>query len=307
MKRTIQAFVRKIYPPDLTIRHARTSLVLAMKNTLTLIFLLALIQSVAQTPAYFENDQKWIGNELQSGILAPGCLLNNDYLYYIDGDTSITGYTYKKLMRKGWTNETGLCYTPPAYYEMFYCGFRQVGTKIYINIVGEDSLYVDYDLNVGDTLAPCYLMPDPGSIGDSNFIVQSIDSVLFSTGYHKRFHFNYYPSPNDTLPYYLLEGVGVYSSNGLSGIDWMDQIIPMPFEWEGTITCYLQNDILEYGSGGCNLNAFDFNVGIEEHAILPKVLIKTVDLMGREVENTPNTVLIQIFTDGTTERVFTPE
>lgn len=48
-------------------------------------------------------------------------------------------------------------------------------------------------------------------------------------------------------------------------------------------------------------------VGVEEHAKEPKELIKTVDLIGRETEDKPNTVLIYIYSDGTTEKVFRVE
>ena len=207
-------------------------------------------------------------------------------------------------MRKGWWNEAGFCYTPPEYSDEFGFGFRQDGRKIFINRFGQDALYIDYNLNVGDTITPCSLISDPSSYGDSNFIVQSIDSVLFSSGYHRRFHFNNYGGFTDTIPYYLLEGVGVFSNTGASGLDHMLFIINEPFEWIGTINCYLQNDILEYGSGFCDLNEFNFSVGLQENELQPKTNVKIVDLLGRETEDKPNTLLIYIYSDGTSEKVF---
>ena len=41
--------------------------------------------------------------------------------------------------------------------------------------------------------------------------------------------------------------------------------------------------------------------------ICTKELIKIVNLMGQEVEYTPNTVLIYQYSDGTSEKVFTIE
>jgi hypothetical protein len=46
-------------------------------------------------------------------------------------------------------------------------------------------------------------------------------------------------------------------------------------------------------------------IGIEEqHLKNNKKLIKVVDIMGRETENKPNTLLIYIYSDGTSEKVF---
>jgi len=46
------------------------------------------------------------------------------------------------------------------------------------------------------------------------------------------------------------------------------------------------------------------NVGIEELTQGEKELVKIVDLMGREVAPQKNRVLIYVYSDGTTERVF---
>ena len=44
--------------------------------------------------------------------------------------------------------------------------------------------------------------------------------------------------------------------------------------------------------------------GIEENSNSPKQLIKITDLMGRETTYKPNTILIYVYDDGTSERVF---
>ena len=48
-------------------------------------------------------------------------------------------------------------------------------------------------------------------------------------------------------------------------------------------------------------------VGLNELSNTPKQLIKIVDLMGRETPYKPNTVLIYVFDDGSTEKVFKME
>ena len=56
-------------------------------------------------------------------------------------------------------------------------------------------------------------------------------------------------------------------------------------------------------STSCN-NACTSTIGIEELSNSPKQLLKIVDLMGRETPFKPNTVLIYVYDDGSTERVF---
>jgi len=48
-------------------------------------------------------------------------------------------------------------------------------------------------------------------------------------------------------------------------------------------------------------------IGINELSNTPKELVKIVDLMGRETPYKPNTVLIYVFDDGSTEKVFKME
>ena len=51
----------------------------------------------------------------------------------------------------------------------------------------------------------------------------------------------------------------------------------------------------------CNVGLYDKSAPNE------KVVIRITDLMGRDTENKPNTPLIYIYSDGTTERVFKME
>lgn len=54
--------------------------------------------------------------------------------------------------------------------------------------------------------------------------------------------------------------------------------------------------------------AYNCNIGISEfNSNQPKKLIKIVNLLGQEVEYTPNAVLIYQYSDGTSEKVFTIE
>ena len=59
-------------------------------------------------------------------------------------------------------------------------------------------------------------------------------------------------------------------------------------------------------SEDCN-NLCSTILDVEEISSTPKELIKIVNLMGRETECKPNTVLIYMYSDGTTEKVFKVE
>jgi Leucine-rich repeat (LRR) protein len=71
------------------------------------------------------------------------------------------------------------------------------------------------------------------------------------------------------------------------------------FDWE--------IDNINSFSSDCN-NSCSGSLGITElNSNQPKELIKIVNLLGQEVEYTPNTVLIYQYSDGTSEKVFTIE
>lgn len=47
--------------------------------------------------------------------------------------------------------------------------------------------------------------------------------------------------------------------------------------------------------------------GLEENYLQDKTLVHVLDLMGKETENRPNTLLLYVYSDGTTEKVFRVE
>jgi hypothetical protein len=56
-----------------------------------------------------------------------------------------------------------------------------------------------------------------------------------------------------------------------------------------------------YYSSYCDNNC---TTNLEEQSLKPIEVVKIVDLMGREVKDISNTVLIYIYSDGTSEKVF---
>jgi hypothetical protein len=68
----------------------------------------------------------------------------------------------------------------------------------------------------------------------------------------------------------------------------------------------IHNGVLYVALGGNNtIVTYDLTASIDElHSFGNKELVKIVDLMGREVSYEKNKVLIYVYSDGTTERIF---
>ena len=84
-------------------------------------------------------------------------------------------------------------------------------------------------------------------------------------------------------------------------------------KYNSNLNCIEVDDVAWSNSNWANIDAntsFSTScanpctLGIKELYYTPKELIKIVDLMGRETPFKPNTVLIYVYEDGTTERVF---
>lgn len=266
------------------------------------------ITTRAQTPDYFNNAPVWKIHHEQSGTLGPGCYEDWNYIYYIAGDSTIGAYTYKKLNKKGWWQEAGMCYTPKSYFDNTSALLRQSGRRIYSYDPNYgDTLFVDYLLNIGDTLKNCAII-EYASFPDASYVVEDVDSVSIAGNYHRRLHFSHQSGPQDSTGYLLLEGIGTYSVNQwmvMSEIFYFPIVAAQPFEATFEIECYSQNGTVLYGDTSCSIAGFDFNLGLElpENKEDMKV-VRVLDMMGRETEDKPNTLLIHIFSDGTTKKVF---
>ncbi|MDC0339220.1 hypothetical protein OAN33_06750 [Flavobacteriales bacterium] len=74
---------------------------------------------------------------------------------------------------------------------------------------------------------------------------------------------------------------------------------------------YIVGGMVWDGSDGQDFSVFKLGpdlVPVEEYnSKQPKELIKIINLLGQEVEYTPNTILIYQYSNGTSEKVFTLE
>ncbi|MDO9184366.1 MAG: T9SS type A sorting domain-containing protein [Bacteroidia bacterium] len=177
-----------------------------MKKIITLI-VLTIIINCARGQNYFplplDSTIIWRVdfNGQDASNACPSC--NIPYQYITNGDTIIHSILYTKIKATGWYNCAN-----------WSCGFGVQGgyrgairedtieKKIYFILANdtiEKTLY-DFTQNVGDTVNSVL----SGFLGP--FIIESIDSILIGTLYHKRFNLNYiYTS--------LIEGIG--STSGL--------------------------------------------------------------------------------------------
>jgi hypothetical protein len=153
-----------------------------MKIALLTILCFFALNSKAQT--YFDNDSRW---RFIGAVENWGCQENDDYMYFVDGDSLINGQTYKLLIRKGYRtrypwNGTGNCPDTSFHYEIENSLVRQDGKKIFEIPIGDsvEHILYDFDLQMGDSV---FIMQNYLHIGQ----VVAIDSFLVNGEYNKRF------------------------------------------------------------------------------------------------------------------------
>jgi hypothetical protein len=203
----------------------------------------------AQVPDYFANHPEWRMNTA-FGVNGP-CVTEIDYVLYVQGDTVIGPYTYKKMRTRGtyhyiYVMSPG-CSETDHFADLPNMLLRQDSTRIWqYNNLGDELLY-DFNLQVGDTLP----MGGYNSTFDT-IVVDSISTLMVSNAPRKVFHLS-------TDPFNLLiEGIGGLTSSGSGGF-----LVSYPpcFECEQGLSCYSMNDTVYYPSlqAPCS-----FNVGIEQ-------------------------------------------
>ncbi|XOV69279.1 MAG: hypothetical protein ACFHU9_08845 [Fluviicola sp.] len=186
---------------------------------------------------------------------------------------------YQRIQHGSVSCWDGLSYTGPAY----------TGYSYDVNGVYDEFLMYDFGLQVGDTF---HL-----TTSDSIALI-SIDSVLIEGDYYRRFNFD----PLTTVVggnYYWIEGIG--SKFGFFPYFYsFEQGLSFDCFHEDPDSSFLQ-PLFSYahGNSGCKFVSIP---DIEPN--VPKELVRITDLMGRESKDIPNTTLIYIYSDGTTEKVY---
>lgn len=217
-----------------------------MKNTfLTLLLMLFALPLFSQENDYFENDPQWKVTRIEhSGWDCTGT--RKTFNYFINGDTVIDVYTYKKVYEQGvsWDIDANCDAVNPVAYEIPGPKFflRSMDKKMYLyhpehSWMG-DTLLFDFNLSVDDTLQPSF-----ANNSSYNFIVQAIDSIDTPNGY-----LNVFTLESNGYSYELYEGIG--SSAGL-----IEDIVGMFLSGTEELECYSLNDqsYLPSEGGSCNV------------------------------------------------------
>lgn len=215
-----------------------------MKLIISIVFIISTSLASAQTPDYFSDNPKW--RQSSSCAVPYPCIENQEFVYYIDGDSIVDDLVYRKLYKRGELYQYPLDDPPnpcnESYeFDQFHSLLRQEDKKIYIYGDNEDTLLYDFDLIVGDTLAMTF------NQWYENIVVTSIDSILVGNHYRKIFNLDNVENP------LLIEGIG--HEHG-----FIEPFLPI-FECGNFLNCFSANDTTYYP----NFNeSCDFNVDIEE-------------------------------------------
>lgn len=140
----------------------------------------------------------------------------NYYKYVTSGDTLIGAYTYKKVLY-AYNISPGPFNFSPYTFKFAYRN-DSINKKVYyLDVTGginKDTLWYDFNLNVGDTIKETYSYTHNGHIvGNLRRIVSSIDSVLICGSYYKQFNFNCAGGFETSL----IEGVGFKDKFDVTG------------------------------------------------------------------------------------------
>lgn len=155
------------------------------------------------------------------------------YKYKTSGDTLIGAYTYNKVLYA--YNLTPGPFNFSSYTFKFAYRNDSINKKVYyLDVTGglnKDTLWYDFNLNVGDTVPSTYAYGRYMISRDR--VVQSIDSSLICGSYYKRFNFNCIDNASD-----LVEGVGFMDHFVNSERDNECPFEPVEVYYTGFSTCY---------------------------------------------------------------------
>lgn len=218
-----------------------------MKKILLPALLLFNFLASAQTSVYHpfaDSGAVWVMQWLNSCTSGPPCILTctADYQYRIDGDTIISGNTYKKVIKEGYSHSNCNCVmnvpscSGSTYSSGFYMGIRDdvPNRRSYINDgVNPEELFFDFNLNVGDTIQNRYC---------TQHIIY-IDSMQVGSDYRKA----YMVSGNARI----IEGIGYWDGGYYSGP--FEGCGPCVCNDEWLLQCYKLNGVTLLGDTSCAL------------------------------------------------------
>lgn len=207
--------------------------------------------------------------------------------YNVDGDTLIGPHQYAKLHARQeyeqGSDQSQWCWESIQIFDFHFGDIREDGKKVFLKRPSEiEYLAYDFNLDIGDTV-PC---PGNSTAPDSLRIIDSIDSVIVNGVYRKR--------------YVIFDGVNIIEGIGAS-TGLFNPLFPSFGICYRAMECHTENNIPQYYDNNCNMN-------LDVETILPidsqPELIKIVDLTGKEIEETTNILMIYVYSDGTSKKIF---
>lgn len=228
-----------------------------MKTTFTIFTMLLTFTASAQIPDYLAGTPQWRIEWTFGGSLP--CLEKHDYIYYLNGDSTVGEYNYKKVYERRLVLYDWLDSPPPPppyefcegadYSDKFRILIRQEGRKMFVrDQMGQDTLLYDFNLEVGDTLPITYNM-----YPDEDFVVTAIDSMLIGSSFRKIFHINIFTGD------VLIEGIGF--SSGLIDLFYN-------YEFPSILNCFVRNDTTWYPQYG---EPCDLSVSIDNNSVSEQI------------------------------------
>lgn len=231
-----------------------------MKKLLVIpvILFLTLTSVSGQTNVYHPfptHDAIW-KEEIHSYIPQTTAMSCKHYQNEIAGDTTVGSYLYHKLRSRGYSWPYWYCGNPyytPAYFDGYIGAFRQDSAlkKVYFLQPGQatDTLLLDFDLHLGDTLPKTYNNYQTGFL-----TVTLVDSVLINGSYRRRFGISGYGFGGpDTNFVYLVEGIG--STFGLINLIHTSWEVPNG----SSLECFMLNGLTVYPDTGFNCSLVSIN------------------------------------------------
>ncbi len=244
-----------------------------MKTIGTLFILLMSISLNAQD--YFANNPQW--RQSSSCRWFGECIEEQEFVYYINGDSVVDNITYKKLFKHGRLDQSWMGPEPHEgcddhyTFDTFHMLVRQEGKKIFIKETGDvDTLLYDFNLIIGDTI------PVTWNQSLNNIVVVGIDSLLVGNSFRTVFHLD--ATTNNSL----IEGIG--NDNG-----FLEPVV-IDLECGYNLNCYALNDTTYYPEQGaqCDLavsvpqNREDEMVNIYPNPAYEFIYIKPVNFTLKE-------------------------
>ena len=162
-------------------------------------------------------------------------------------------------------------------------------------VAGASGISIAYNGYFIDTITPNNSINMPSSsIREIEFDQYNNIWALFGTSWDNHTHVGYYDQNTN-------EWSRIFDATN-SPIDWASGRMSIEVDSAGNLYVVDRIDLHVL-----KVSNWPDWVGIEELKQSKKEVVKVVDLMGRETEEVPNTILIYIYSDGTTEKVFKAE